>query len=144
MFSFLVCVMLNSHILSHVVWFIFYNCIINLFVVSKPSLWTIHEKNPKPYSNICCFNTYKDNIMWCGNYQKINLFSLRLCVCPCCVCICTICVMYCVKLKKNKKKTLPCWYWRSLMCIVEERSHLTDPRRNTFFFTYIFGNPESV
>ena len=42
--------------------------------------------------------------MWCGSYQKINLLSLRSCVCTCCVYICTICAMYCVNKKKNKKK----------------------------------------
>ena len=36
--------LVTSPILSHFVWFIFYSCVINLFVVSKPSLWIIHKK----------------------------------------------------------------------------------------------------
>ena len=83
--------------LSLVVRFIFYNCIIFLFVVSKPSLWTIDKKKLTiPSSNIYCFNTYKIISCECVSKKKINLLSLRSSAGACCVCTCTVCVMYCV------------------------------------------------
>ena len=106
------CVILNSHILSLVVWFIFYNCIIFLFVVSKPSLWTIDQKTQlyHPVTSVVLIHIRLYHVSVEVRKRLIYYLSGRVQV-HVCVCICTIycivCNLLCEQKKTKKKRIMP-------------------------------------